>query len=790
MQPKIQEIELEKKLSEIEARREELFEYYRGKSDCFITYVDVKKDQREVEQRNLEDLKRSWDYKLTKNLLPKRLVKFQHNGPLKILAFSDYRVHNIDALLNFVKGLKEKPDLIVYAGDDVDRFAPLPEGLFQFIFNHNDELKEALVSDDERMWISPLYYGFILRLPKIGADEDAARSRIHEVIEFINALYDRWNENKTLSEKDLEVLLSEYQKFQLRRKKSDLWGDEIDIVDSIIGTTIISLKRPIKSLKNLGKNTSKDLVPDFCSSYFRLYKLIRNRELSTITIKKVREDNDYAYFHISLDGSKRNVFEELASYARYGLVAVIGNDAGSVDRFRIHGRNVYEVHNTWIKLGHFLIVGFEGSTCGMGPSGKYLEGDVRLRLELAQKMLGSRDRLVIVSHSPPKGVLDRAMRFGDKAIGSLALRDFLEESNSVTLVVCGHVHRCGGKYEKINSATIVNVSSHDDSFSRANIAWVILEQNGEIKEIKWSKLPSLLETIFIEYDGEERLLHLQKEVGLSKVEAKLFMEAYKKYGSRLLDDLQELANIKYQYGFSWNNIFRLYDRGVKTPESITKAVYEEMLKESNGIHKVNLKKAYTKVLREREKGNIYLIYDIPIPDNNQIVIFDTEYSATTGVLYGFLDMESGEFKQFWFDEKPKAQEFLRTKLTKFFIYWGGSDRWLLQQELGCQASTINLLYFVQISLIAPISSANLHDVHDILYGRIEDEFWKRSFYEKNGLDKLALCKRILREPNNAKAREELAAANKADILALQHIIEKIRQLKSSIRPHSCKVEKF
>lgn len=41
-----------------------------------------------------------------------------------------------------------------------------------------------------------------------------------------------------------------------------------------------------------------------------------------------------------------------------------------------------------------------------------------------------------------------------------------------------------------------------------------------------------------------------------------------------------------------------------------------------------------------------------------------------------------------------------------------------------------------------------------------------------------------------EARRELAAANRADILALQHIIEKIRKLKSGIRLHPCKLTRY
>ena len=41
---------------------------------------------------------------------------------MKILAFSDWRIQNIEKLIEYVKGLNEKPDFIVYAGDDIGRF--------------------------------------------------------------------------------------------------------------------------------------------------------------------------------------------------------------------------------------------------------------------------------------------------------------------------------------------------------------------------------------------------------------------------------------------------------------------------------------------------------------------------------------------------------------------------------------------------------------------------------------------------------------------------------------------
>ncbi len=53
---------------------------------------------------------------------------------MKILAFSDWRVQDIEQFIDYLEKSKEKPDVIVYAGDDIERFNKveyklLPKGL-------------------------------------------------------------------------------------------------------------------------------------------------------------------------------------------------------------------------------------------------------------------------------------------------------------------------------------------------------------------------------------------------------------------------------------------------------------------------------------------------------------------------------------------------------------------------------------------------------------------------------------------------------------------------------------
>ena len=47
-----------------------------------------------------------------------------HSGQFRMVAFSDYRVQDIGLLYEFIETLNPRPDLILYGGDDIERFRP------------------------------------------------------------------------------------------------------------------------------------------------------------------------------------------------------------------------------------------------------------------------------------------------------------------------------------------------------------------------------------------------------------------------------------------------------------------------------------------------------------------------------------------------------------------------------------------------------------------------------------------------------------------------------------------
>jgi len=73
--------------------------------------------------------------------------------------------------------------------------------------------------------------------------------------------------------------------------------------------------------------------------------------------------------------------------------------------------------------------------------------------EQAQELLQNCPaRCVLVSHSPPKGAVDRA---GGQSLGSVAVRDAVERLQPL-LAVCGHIHSCAGQQDKIGLTPVIN----------------------------------------------------------------------------------------------------------------------------------------------------------------------------------------------------------------------------------------------------------------------------------------------------------------------------------------------
>lgn len=208
---------------------------------------------------------------------------------------------------------------------------------------------------------------------------------------------------------------------------------------------------------------------------------------------------------------KINYFSELAKLTkRQTVLAVIGNDDGELQEVKsiIQSQGVYDLYNEPFICGNTAFMGIEGSTCGPGMT-KHTEKEIEEHLNNQYNKVKHADSIIILSHTPPRNILDIGRRFAFNKpyhnIGSTSLRKFVTGNRKVRLIVCGHAHTCGGQEEKYKNKFIVNASSHDSMYSPGNLALIELDDNRKI-EIKWYSTRNVIDGIRnkLQYVGFKR----------------------------------------------------------------------------------------------------------------------------------------------------------------------------------------------------------------------------------------------------------------------------------------------
>ena len=185
----------------------------------------------------------------------------------------------------------------------------------------------------------------------------------------------------------------------------------------------------------------------------------------------------------------KNLFEVLARCSKYGICAVAGNDDAPGHQKHIRGRSVFDVHASPVTLGDFAVLGVEGAP---SAPGFLLHTEKEISSHLArQKRVSQRKNLILVSHCPPEGCLDKSVRFSldrrPRSIGSRAVRKFVRANKYVRLVVCGHSHRSGGRHQRLGQALVLNAASHDRVGNVGRFAVITLGTNGNVK-VEWREI--------------------------------------------------------------------------------------------------------------------------------------------------------------------------------------------------------------------------------------------------------------------------------------------------------------
>ncbi|MFW9804690.1 MAG: helix-hairpin-helix domain-containing protein, partial [Candidatus Thorarchaeota archaeon] len=171
---------------------------------------------------------------------------------------------------------------------------------------------------------------------------------------------------------------------------------------------------------------------------------------------------------------------EIAAATANGLGAVVGNDCDYSDKLRLVRNRVSDLHSKPVIIDDVAFLGLEGSSGDIGFI-LYAEEDAQKHLEQQWNLVSEKDPefVVLVTHAPPKGVLDLSRRFGINNIGSTAVREFISV-HDVDLVVCGHSHINGGRIQSANGCTVLNIASHDYNQAPGLVALIELEKGAKL----------------------------------------------------------------------------------------------------------------------------------------------------------------------------------------------------------------------------------------------------------------------------------------------------------------------
>ncbi len=337
-----------------------------------------------------------------------------------------------------------------------------------------------------------------------------------------------------------------------------------------------------------------------------------------------------------------NYFTELSKLTSQAKVlAVIGNDDFRNVRTILDAEGVHDLHESPFTFRDYCFIGLEASTSGPAIT-RHSEEEVARHLERQYREVRGK-KVIVLSHTPPHGILDRGIRFASEDehthhIGSTSLRKFMERTRP-EVVICGHCHSHGGLSTQMGKTTVVNVSCHDNHGAKGNFA--VLEV-GYQTNVEWH------DTFELTNSSDLTNLH---SIGVSRGAQLL------RAGITTVDQLAvlfDLETVSLKSGFSVNFLKKLQLRAL------------------SAIH-----------------NKIYQIGDLTPPNNPIFFDIETDISCERVWLIGAL--RNGKFARFyaddWEQEKDVLTSFLQFLLenreARLVSYSGGSfDKRVLRNALN------------------------------------------------------------------------------------------------------------
>jgi len=612
---------------------------------------------------------------------------------MKIVAFSDYRVQDIPKTFEFVS--KQKPDLILYAGDDVHRFAPLPK----------QQLEKLLVENKTREGLqicqSPFFDSWTRNLSDNSVRKVSWTTQLADCIFFNISISDKISEEK------------------IKSKISNL----------VTKTKTKNFPNAITRIKHIAEERETN-VPQLIKKSTLVYKKTKS------TVKGIIYFPEYAEDYI----------QKFGSIAKHGFLGVIGNDDNPIYKSLLVGKGKHDLHESAKTIQNTVILGQESDSLseagGIGIK-IYSESEVEKHLNSLIKN-NSKKNSILVSHTPPFGILDHAVRFGDRHIGSPMVRKFIAKNKPI-LVLCGHVHSHGGCMSKIGKTTVINLASHDYENSAGRVCIIEISKDMKIKT-KWVLV------------SQDKIIS---------------------YTPRFLNEGESLNSVFNLHGIGIKKAEKMEMDGFRTIDDIVDVGKEKLEKLLNLTPK-SAEKLFLKAQSLKE-GKIIPISEMVIP-KSKFLFIDIETDLVQSYIWFISIYVEGKkiLKQFY-ARKPDNEEKILNDFVNFckkyqdhvFCYYSGSgfDERIIKQRLnhhGIDLSIGNwfdLCLAIKRSVILPTGSYSL---------KIVGSYFGYT-YKHTDLDGFAVAMAYQQsiEKRTPKLSKKFFDYAKDDVVVLDHVMSKL-----------------
>ncbi|MDP3033894.1 MAG: ribonuclease H-like domain-containing protein [Methanobacteriaceae archaeon] len=367
---------------------------------------------------------------------------------MKILAFSDWRTQDFLPIFHTLKNLEEKPDFIVYCGDDIEVFEDWSlENMvkrltcmgFQNINFEGLNVESRAVFLD----LKDYYNNYLIMVPVNDYGiENAKKAIINSLVYYKNLLND-FDENISLNSELKNLIIN-----------------NINIFNSILYYNL--------NYEDYNGNWPEKIIDNF------------NLKILKIGSRIFAILND-------LDFESEKIFDKLSNYSKKGVLAVLGNDDYPEYKCILRTNNVVNLHEENVINDNFCFIGLEGGKEETNQLiGNILYSESQIESYITSKSKEVNENIILISHMPPYKILDLAVRFGAENIGSKSIKNFIKNKN-VILNLCGHVHLLGGHSQIYDGCLVVNVASTESDIY-GNAALIDIDVNTNDISLEWLDL--------------------------------------------------------------------------------------------------------------------------------------------------------------------------------------------------------------------------------------------------------------------------------------------------------------